>query len=423
MRDLASVCTIEKVWPLEGKDRVVGASFVENSYEVMVGKDTKPGDLVAFIQEGSILPEIPAWEFLRARCWKDSVKGFVIKPMKFASIRSWGLAVKLDELPLAPDVIEKLKAGDDLTDYLEIRKYEPEEDSLPKKGSSKKAYPKFIKFCLSHAVTRWIGRIYQKKHQNVSGGFPTHLISMSDETTIQNLKGILETHQNESVYITAKMEGQSFTVIPTFGKFLFWKRCTGAYVCSRKNAYILEDNTLFWDMMKKYNIVKKMKAYYKKYKKAVIFQGEQCGLGIQKNIYDLPENKWFIYTVKDFDTRNQLPFYQAIEVAAEFGLDFVPVLESNVILGDVMPNVEAAVAYAEQASWVPGNYKMHPNGDLWKDYFQHEGVVVRSMTCDKDKGIGISFKVKNLAYNQKGLDAIHTACINFKIGESKKHVR
>ena len=56
MRNLASVVTIEKCWNLEGKDRVQGCSFVENSYEAMVGKDLKEGDLVVFIQEGSILP-------------------------------------------------------------------------------------------------------------------------------------------------------------------------------------------------------------------------------------------------------------------------------------------------------------------------------------------------------------------------------
>ena len=104
MRDLASVCTIEKVWALEGKDKVQGASFKENSYEVMVSKDIQPGMLVAFIQEGAILPEINAWEWLRKRCYRENLNGFngfLIKPQKFAGIKSWGLAVPLDELPIA----------------------------------------------------------------------------------------------------------------------------------------------------------------------------------------------------------------------------------------------------------------------------------------------------------------------------------
>lgn len=35
MRDLASICTVDKVWELEGKDRVQGASSDETS-EVVV---------------------------------------------------------------------------------------------------------------------------------------------------------------------------------------------------------------------------------------------------------------------------------------------------------------------------------------------------------------------------------------------------
>lgn len=212
MRDLASICTIEKVWPLEGKDRVQGASFVENGYEVMVSKDIQPGQLVAFIQEGAILPVRDTWEWLRKRCYRENLNGFngfLIKPQKFAGIKSWGLAVPLAELGLEESVYSKFKAGDDITDLLEIHKYEPEEDASPTKGESKKAYPKWVKFCLGHLLTRWIGRLWQKKHQNSGGEFPSDLISKSDETTIQNMKGVLQKYADEKVVITAKMEGQS----------------------------------------------------------------------------------------------------------------------------------------------------------------------------------------------------------------------
>lgn len=212
MRDLASICTIEKVWPLEGKDRVQGASFVENGYEVMVSKDIQPGQLVAFIQEGAILPVRDTWEWLRKRCYRENLNGFngfLIKPQKFQGIKSWGLAVPLAELGLEESVYSKFKAGEDITELLEIHKYEPEEDASPTKGEFKKAYPKWVKFCLSHLLTRWIGRLWQKKHQNSGGEFPSDLISKSDETTIQNMKGVLQKYADEKVVITAKMEGQS----------------------------------------------------------------------------------------------------------------------------------------------------------------------------------------------------------------------
>ena len=179
MRDLASICTIEKVWPLEGKDKVQGAGFKENAYEVMVSKDIQPDMLVAFIQEGAVLPVCETWEWLRKRCYRDNLngkEGFLIKPQKFSGIKSWGLVVPLNELGLDESVTKKFKAGDDISDLLGIWKYEPEEDASPTKGESKKAYPKWVKFCLSHLLTRWIGRLWQKKHQNSGGDFPSDLI-------------------------------------------------------------------------------------------------------------------------------------------------------------------------------------------------------------------------------------------------------
>lgn len=428
MRDLASVCTIEKIWALEGKDKVQGASFKENSYEVMVSKDIQPGMLVAFIQEGSILPEINAWEFLRKRCYRDNLKGFLIKPQKFGTIKSWGLAVPLDELPIADErVINNLKPGDDLTDLLEIRKYEPEEDASPR-TSSKKSYPKWVKFCLSHYLTRWIGRIWQKRHQKSGGNFPTDLISKSDETTIQNMKGVLEKFAESKVNISCKMEGQSFTVVPVFGKrgFIVKKEeVVGAYVCSRNNAYKIEDNSIFWDMMRKYDIVRKMKEIWKAEHKAYILQGEQVGPNIQDNIYDFKQNNWYIFTVKDYSTLKQLPYEGQVKVADKFGMRVVPLLWTGT-LKDVMPDVDAAVAFAEKASWKPIDgdrihswLNLENKGHLWKDYMQHEGVVVRTVDYDKDNNIGVSFKVKNMDYQNQGLGKIHSCAVEYKKKNSK----
>ena len=425
MRDLASVCTIEKVWALEGKDKVQGASFKENSYEVMVSKDIQPGMLVAFIQEGACLPVCKTWEWLRKRCYHDNLngkEGFLIKAQKFSGIKSWGLAVPLNELGLEETVYKKFKAGDNLEEALSIWKYEPEEDASPR-TSSKKAYPKWVKFCLSHYLTRWIGRIWQKCHQKSAGGFPTDLISKSDETTIQNMKGVLEKFAESKVNINAKLEGQSFTVVPVFGKrgFIVKKEeVVGAYVCSRNNAYKIEDNSIFWDMMRKYDIVRKMKEIWKTEHKAYILQGEQVGPNIQDNIYDFKQNHWYIFTVKDYATLKQLPYEGQVKVADKFGMRVVPLLWTGT-LKEVMPDVDAAVAFAEKASWEPIDgdrihswLNLENKGHLWKDYMQHEGVVVRTVDYDKDNNIGVSFKVKNMDYQNKGLGKIHSCAVEYK---------
>lgn len=425
MRKLASVVTVSSIMKMYQKDRIVCASFEELGYEAIVQNTVKVGDLLAFIQEGSILPVKEEWEFLRKRCFNESVNGFIIKPMKMGkkelpdgsegdAVKSWGLVVPLEDIEELKG--RKVKAGEDLTELLGILKYEPAEDASPKSGESNKAYPKWVKFCLSHFLTRWIGRIWQKKHQNSSGGFPSDLISKSDETTIQNMKSALEKFKDEKVYISSKIEGQSFTVVPVFKG----KKFKTAYVCSRNNAYKLEDRSVFWNCMRNFNIIEKMKKIYKDTGKAYILQGEQVGPGIQENIYDFNTHKWFVFTVKDFFTGKQLPLDEAIKVTADFGLDFVPVIKENVLLKDVMPTIKDAVDFAERAAWkfnsgtLELNYTSLPEEKIWEDYLQHEGVVVRSMNYDKDNNIGISFKVKNSDYQLKSLSEIHKLAISMK---------
>lgn len=415
MRDLASICTIEKVWPLEGKDRVQGASFVENGYEVMVSKDIQPGQLVAFIQEGAILPVRDTWEWLRKRCYRENLNGFngfLIKPQKFQGIKSWGLAVPLAELGLEESVYKKFKAGEDITELLEIHKYEPEEDASPTKGESKKAYPKWVKFCLGHTVTRWIGRIWQKRHQNSGGGFPDHVLLKSDETTVQNMPFAIEKFADELVYISAKMEGQSATTCFDPKKT---KKDGLFYVCSRNNAYKIKCNNDFWNYCVNNGMEKKLRDYYKKTGKLLAVQAEQCGPGIQNNIYNFKSLKWFVYLMTDIITGNQLNYDEMVSACKDLGLTMVPVIVANVKLKDVMPTLSAAVKYAEKSYWtldekgeLVQNYQPKEGERLWVDYFQNEGVVVRSMNCDKKKNIGLSMKIKNIDYASHNLGEIYS---------------
>ena len=415
MRDLASICTIEKVWPLEGKDRVQGASFVENGYEVMVSKDIQPGQLVAFIQEGAILPVRDTWEWLRKRCYRENLNGFngfLIKPQKFQGIKSWGLAVPLAELGLEESVYKKFKAGEDITELLEIHKYEPEEDASPTKGESKKAYPKWVKFCLGHTVTRWIGRLWQKRHQNSGGGFPDHVLLKSDETTVQNMPFAIEKFADELVYISAKMEGQSATTCFDPKKT---KKDGLFYVCSRNNAYKIKCNNDFWNYCVNNGMEKKLRDYYKKTGKLLAVQAEQCGPGIQNNIYNFKSLKWFVYLMTDIITGNQLNYDEMVSACKDLGLTMVPVIVANVKLKDVMPTLSAAVKYAEKSYWtldekgeLVQNYQPKEGERLWVDYFQNEGVVVRSMNCDKKKNIGLSMKIKNIDYASHNLGEIYS---------------
>lgn len=396
MRTLASIVTIEKCWNLEGKDRVQGCSFVENSYEAMIGKDLKEGDLAVFIQEGAILPIEPRWEFLRKRCFREDLDGFLIKPQKFSSIKSWGLTVSLTDAGL-----EGYKAGDDVTSLLKIKKYEPREDASPVKEEK---YPKFIKFCFKHKLTRWIAFIWRNSKKSGSYEFPSYIISKSDETSVQNLKGVLEEYKEEPVYVTAKIEGQSFTALCEYKH----NKAKKFYVCSRNKAYKKDDNSIFWKVAKDLDIENKLRKHFKETGQCLVIQGEQVGPEIQSNVYNLPKNTWYIYTIKDQVTGKQLPLDEALKVSLKFGIPFVPVICQNTKLKEIMPDVKSAESYAEKYFWKPDSILYMPSKEekLWQDYLQHEGVVVRSMNYDKDSGIGCSFKVKNLEYQEKSLKSI-----------------
>ena len=81
MRNLASVVTVENKQKMWQKDKICCVSFVENGYEAIVPNTVNVGDELIFIQEGSILPVKEQWEFLRKRCWREDLNGFLIKPM------------------------------------------------------------------------------------------------------------------------------------------------------------------------------------------------------------------------------------------------------------------------------------------------------------------------------------------------------
>ena len=418
MRDLASVVSVASVNKMFEKDRIVWISLNENGYEFIVPADTKVGDKLVCIQEGAILPVEAKWEFLRKRCYREDLKGFLIKPMTMGAkdlngekgdrVKSWGLCVTLKEAGLPED----LKPETDVTDKLNIRKYEPEEDASPKKMPK---VPRIIKFFLKHKLTRWIGNMYMdaRRRKYTKGSFPSEIISKSDEDTIQNRKALLTEFPGKQAFITAKMEGQSFTCsLDPKKKYEF-------YVCSRNNRLVEGESNgiLFYNTAKRYDIAKKLKEYYKKTGHLLMIQGEQVGPGIQENIYDFEEIQWFVFRMKEYINKEwvELPYYAFRDVAWKLGLKVVPLVDVITDMGQ-FDTIDKLVKYAEGVCWTPQTIntglQYHPNDNdkLWKTYLQHEGIVVKSFDYNKERGIGFSFKVKNLQYAEKGLKEIAKVC-------------
>jgi len=411
MRDLASIVTIETKNKMFEKDRICVVTFKELGYEAIVPVEHNVGDKMVFIQEGALLPVEERWEFLRKRCYLPAEDAFLIKPMTMGAkddngqkgdkVKSWGLCVTLAEAGLP----ENLKAGTDVTDKLKIRKYEPAEDASPKKMPK---IPRIIKFFLKHKLTRWIGNIYMenRKRKFSKGNFPTEIISKSDEETIQNCKNVISMFPGTKAYITAKMEGQSFTCS------LDAKKKDAFYVCSRNNRFDKVDDTskVFWATAERYDIANKLKAYLKKTGIRLMIQGEQVGPGIQENIYGYKQVQWFVFRMKGFENGQwvEYPYPKMHEVADKLGLNCVPLIETVEDMGSKFDSVDSLVKYAENVYWNKEAIIHIPtaNEKLWKQYAQHEGIVVKSDNYNKERGTGFSFKVKNLAYAEKGLKEI-----------------
>jgi len=418
MRDLASIVTIATKNKMFEKDRICVVTFEELGYEAIVPVEHNIGDKMVFIQEGAILPIDEKWEFLRKRCYREDLQGFLIKPMTMGAkddngqkgdkVKSWGLCVTLTEAGLP----ENLKAGTDVTDKLNIRKYEPEEDASPKKMSK---VPGIIKFFLKHKLTRWIGNMYMeaRRKKYTKGSFPTNIISKSDEDTIQNRKALINEFPGTRAFITAKMEGQSFTCsLDPKKKYEF-------YVCSRNNRLVEGQATgkVFYDTAKRYDIANKLKAYYKKTGHLLMIQGEQVGPTIQENIYNFKEVQWFVFRLKEYVDGKWIErnWYEMAPILDKLGLQRVPLVDVINDMGQ-FDTIDKLVKYAEGVAWTPQTIntglQYHPNDNdkLWKTYLQHEGIVVKSFDYDKEKGRGYSFKVKNLQYAEKGLKEIAKVC-------------
>lgn len=418
MRDMAHVVTLESVIPMKNKDKIVSAVFSETAYEAIIPKEgANPGRFYCFIEADSILPEDePQWEFLRKRCYRENLHGFLIKPMKMGEkedgspVRSWGLAIPVDELPITEGEKRRCKPGTDLTDALRIKKYEPVEDASPTKKNGGK-FPPFIKFCFKVPFLKWIGNLYKKIHTNKGIDFPDKLISKSDETTIQNAKSFIYKFAQDSVIVTHKMEGQSCTaLIDPFNKDKF-------YVCSRNNGYLNKIDNDFWNTAIRLDIEKGLRKLLKSEGLYYIIQAEQCGPGIQNNIYHLSDVDWFVYTIKTYNPETkicrQLSWDEMVSTCEKLNLRTVPLVGRFDRFDMIAPDVETLVKFAENAFWKIGknhvlefNYQPKDGEKLWTDFAQSEGVVIRSEGYDKDRNIGFSCKVKNLPYAEKGLGAI-----------------
>jgi hypothetical protein len=202
MRDMARIVTGKTTEPIPGKDRVQLLTFRENGYTVIGDKGIGAGQQVVFVEVDSLLPLRPEFEFLRARCFREELNRFLIRPLKMFGFISMGIVFST---AILPERKKPWASGEDVTGALDILKYEPPEDASPKKSKT----PGLVKFLMKHSSTRWLGKLllplFRRRERHVNVPFPSGLIGKSDETTIQNCPEILERHRDTPCYATIKL--------------------------------------------------------------------------------------------------------------------------------------------------------------------------------------------------------------------------
>lgn len=392
MRNMAYVCSISAKDEIDGCDRISYYHFNENGYGVIGSKaDFEVGDKVVYCEVDSILPEVKEFEFLRSKCYKPMLHGFLIKNMKMRGLYSTGIIFKVSELPIKQ---KDYKCGTDLTTALNIGKYEPEDDASPTENKVHGWKFKLRKFLMAHKLTRGLGK--KLFFGKVKADFPIQYVEKSDEENIQNHTDWFEKYKDKMAYVTRKMEGQSVLFIlmpdkkkPTFG--VFSRNTTG--------------NADHFAFAKEYKVEESLRKLWKGTGICYAIQGEYCSPKVQQGIYKNGIH-FYAYLVKDVTHNKVLSRAAQRSLVESIGLENVPEVETDTkTIGEVFKDVKDMQEYTEHQWFEVGGDKVTSIDDRFykgpklqkPSFHRHEGIVVR----DVDQTI--SFKVKSQEYQLAGL--------------------
>ena len=338
-RKLATLKKIDNIQPIEGADKIELATV--GGWKVVVGKDVghKIGDLVIYCEVDSFLPIKDEFEFLRKSSFKKMLdrEGFRLKTIRLRGQISQGLILPLSvlegeeemkigmseqpsgsQLQLGPyDDALVIEEGADVTNYLNIIKYEP---PIPAELAGV-----------------------------VKGGFPS-FIPKTDEERIQNLTKEFETWKDKTFYVTEKLDGSSATFYYKDGVF---------GICGRNWEYEESETNSYWRVARECDLENKMKDFDIN----ISLQGELIGEGIQGNPYKIKGQTVRFFNLFDIDLQeyHNLSMFQG--VCNRFKIVTVPILDKHFKL----PNsVEELLIFADKKS------ELNPD-------FDREGVVIRSL--------------------------------------------
>ena len=369
MRKLASIQRIIAINEIPNADKI--ESVVVLGWNCIVKKgEFKVGDLCVYFEPDSLLYPHPIWDdFLEKKKYR-------IRTMKMKATVSQGLVLGTDIIEtLNPKARVKIIEGTDVTDVLNVKHYDPTDKPEVITKSDSKVKNFLMRFSICRKVFH---HLYGKK----SGGFPTHLVSKTDETNIQSIPYILTNNTGRRFYISEKLEGQNGNYIFSLKKGLLNRllKRTEFIVCShhiRKSPTY--EKCSWWDIAVQYDIEKKLTEHHKKYGIYLAVQGEIIGDRIQNNIYKISGYDFYVFNVKDLTNNRYFDLEEKREFCEETGLNLVPIIHENFVISSY---------HTPQLLLDMSNGRSELNKKT-----KREGFVVRCFDDDR-----ISFKVRSPEY-------------------------
>lgn len=330
MRKLASIQTIKFVRPIPNADAIDCVGVL--GWECVCKKgEFQNGDKCVYFEIDSLLPELEVFEFLRKSCYRKDLNKFRLKSIKLRQQLSQGLALPLN---LFPDLYH-LEVGTDVTNLLNVEKYEPPIPAQIQGDAKKFVWP----------------------------------IAKTDEARVQTDEGLalVSSLIGNPYYVSLKLDGTScsFIIDPSDNEF---------HVCGRNYSYKHKPNHSFWIINERYQLEERLRSIGGN----LALQGECVGPGIQQNKLGLPIIDYYVFNVVDTSNRKRLSLEDSLKVTKELKLNFVPILEKGDSFNYDMEQL------LEKAK---GKYREHFENA--KQHQEREGIVIRSL-CGS-----ISFKAIN----------------------------
>lgn len=384
-RKLASVQKIKAIKPIEGADKIEIVQVLNWDCVTKKG-EYQVGDAVIYFEIDSLLPDIPMLEWLKGSSWSQKLNKYKISTHKFRGQISQGLVMPIIQLG---ELLEQIKPedydclpswmymengfnikdwvdldgkftleGTDLTEILEIEKYEPPVSNGP------------LGDLINH---EWY-------------------VPKTDEERIQVcaedvLPEYIKSEQSDW-YASVKLDGCSCTA----GLF------EDMFLIGGRNQWYKGPN-MYTETVKKYITEEKVRDYHKATGMYVVFQGELCGPGIQSNRLGLSEKDWFVFNVFTSDTGKMDSYTKCdllnmLYICEYFGLKTVPLIPFEEKFDfKAEDNVDKTVE----------NLLSYVDGIRYRTYFEDaspnqiaEGVVFRM------NDMSYSFKVVSNKFLLKG---------------------